>query len=351
MKNPNKVDLLREFSQKVADKGKLFEALIELTHRCNLRCIHCYIPQENPPPEASVEDWKKAIDKLVENGLCVITFTGGEPLLYEDLIQLISYGFRKGCQTRIFSNANLLNCMEKILEFKKAGLCQLETSIYGATARTHDKITGINGSFEKTIQAIRLCGKAGIPVTVKTSWLSLNWHEYKQVIEFVKKLGVFFRGSPNVTPRNDGNRKNLSSQMSYEELVEFYRLEQSMFPRSKIQKNNILGHGKPPCGVARLSIAIAPDGKIFPCMHIRESIGNIHQDDFTEIWKNAPMLKKLRAITLDDFNSCNDCEYRSYCFICMGDFWIENGEFLKPSKTTCIMARARYTASKRNNDS
>jgi MoaA/NifB/PqqE/SkfB family radical SAM enzyme len=77
MAHPDQIDLLAEFSRKLAARGKIFEVTAELTHRCNLRCRHCYLPTNSDyPPELSVDDWKRVIDELVAQGLCLITFTG-----------------------------------------------------------------------------------------------------------------------------------------------------------------------------------------------------------------------------------------------------------------------------------
>lgn len=343
---PHNIDLLSEFGKKVAEKGKIFEAIVEITHRCNLRCIHCYIPPKNHPPEASLKKWENAINLLVNNGLSLITFTGGEPLLYNGLISLISHAFKKGCQVRLFTNSTLFDSREMIFEFKRAGLCYLETSIYGATAGTHDTITRVKGSFGKTIQAIQWALEAGIPVTVKTSWMKLNWREFSLIKTMVNELGVYFRGSPDIMPRIGGNNHNLHLQLSFEELVEFYRIADGNHQRIETAEHESPKVSTPPCGIARLSVALGPSGTMFPCINLRLPIGNIFQDNLSEIWAKSPLLKQLRALTTNDFNDCLDCKYRPYCFVCIAEAWMETGNFTKPSKMTCVRAHARYIAEK-----
>ncbi|HOO21622.1 MAG TPA: radical SAM protein, partial [Kiritimatiellia bacterium] len=261
-------DLLAEFSRKCAAKGRLFEAQIELTHRCNLRCLHCYIHHASLPPESAVENWKATLDQLVDMGLCMVTFTGGEPLLHPGLEELIAHAFGKGCQVRIFSNANLFQDKAHVDRLRTAGLCYLETSIYGANADSHDAITLVPGSFEKTLRAVRWCQEAGIAVTMKTSWMKQNWREYPRVVALAREWGVFFRGSPSLMPRLDGDLANQDHGMSYEELVEFYSMDESnAAPRETGADSSGDTLDAPPCGIARLSMATSPAGDAYPCLH------------------------------------------------------------------------------------
>lgn len=337
-------DLLAEFSAKAAAQGKIFEAIVELTYRCNERCVHCYIPSAYPSPEVSVQHWQQAIDALVAQGMCILTLTGGEPLLYDGVLDLVAYAFRKGCQVRMFSNVLRLDSQEKLLVLKRAGLCYLETSLYGAKAETHDAITQVKGSFERTTQAIRWAVAAGLPVTVKTSWMKQNWREFPQIKALVQELNVYFRGSPDIMPQFGGTTDNLRTLMSFEELVAFYRLSDRDHQSLETAAPNKPDGHKPPCGIARLSVAIDPSGTMFPCMHLRLPLGNIFRDDLQTIWATSPLLSQIRTITTADFEGCAECQYRAFCFVCIGESWGANHSFTKPSSMTCVHARARYAA-------
>jgi len=343
-------DLLLEYSRKCAAKGRLFEAQIELTHRCNLRCVHCYVPPIGHPPEHDTLEWKGAIDRLVEMGLCVATFTGGEPLLHRGLPDLVAHAFSRGCQTRVFSNANLFRGAAHAREFKDAGLCYLETSIYGASAPVHDAITGVPGSFECTLAAVRWFKELGIAVTIKTSWMKQNWRDYPGIVALVRDLGVLFRGSPNLMPRLDGDTANLRNQMSFEDMVALYRMDGENAPPAEDCAPTAADLDKPPCGIARSSITLSSDGDAYPCLHVRRPYANIFRDDIRECWVNAPVLQELRAITRRSFTTCDGCETRAFCFVCLGDGWLEWKDVLRPSAATCLMGRARRVAKRLDHD-
>jgi radical SAM protein with 4Fe4S-binding SPASM domain len=336
-------DFLLEFSRRCFAHGKLFEAQIELTHRCNLRCIHCYVPQSSLPQELALETWKSVIDRLVDMGLCILTLTGGEPLLYKNLKSIIAHAFSKGCQVRLFSNATLFNNPEMAQELTKAGMCYLETSFYGATPRVHDGITGVQGSFERTLAAVRWFNEASIPVTVKTSWLKQNHQEYPQILDLVKSLGVYFRGSPNIMPRLNGDPSNQQNRMSLEELIEFYRMDVGPDTTKDSQSMRVDMDG-PPCGIARTSMTFTPNGDALPCLHLRVPFANVIQDDIAESWANAPLLKKLRGLTKKSFAACEGCNTRPYCFICLADGWQEWNDLIRPSSETCLLGKARQAA-------
>lgn len=340
-------DLLAEFCTRMAQQGKLFEAVIELTHSCNLRCVHCFINDAILPPQSSADQWKKAIDQLVDMGLCFITFTGGEPLLYGNILDLVSYAFLKGCQVRIFSNGNLVTSKEVVSEFRKAGLCYFETSIYGATAAIHDKVTGVPGSFERTMHTIEWAHDAGIAVTVKSSWLSDNWLEYHDIVTLVKKLDVYFRGSPNVMIRIGSGRENEQHRMSFDDMINFFYMDKPKEADNNRSLNEAVTTGKPVCGIAMNSLAIGPDGTVFPCNHLRVPLGNAFTYNLSDLWQHSPYLKKLRGTTKEDFRLCRGCDLEKYCFVCMGDGWAEWGDPLKPSSETCMIARARQAAEQR----
>jgi radical SAM protein with 4Fe4S-binding SPASM domain len=335
-------DLLREFSDRYVKKGKLFEVHLELTHRCNLHCKHCYVDHEQLPHTQPVEQWKSAIDQLVEMGICAITFSGGEPLLYEGIFELILHAFRKGCQVRLFSNATHIHTIEVAEKLKASGLCYLETSLYGADIEIHDSITTVPGSFQKTLQAIHWLNALCIPITVKTSWIKPNRNEYSRMRELSDNLGVSFRASPVISSRINLKNGPQGYRMNFAELVDFHKIAYRSEDGTGASKGPVIG--KPLCGIGRYSLTVAPDGTIYPCVSLRSALGNIFMDDIDHIWQSSPLLNQYRLITFDEFTECQACNFKDYCFICMGDNWLESMNIFKPSSETCMLACARKAA-------
>ncbi len=283
------------------------------------------------------------IDEFVSQGLLSITFTGGEPLLYKDIKDLISYSFSNGCQVKLFSNVNLIKSKKELTTLKESGLCYLETSIYGDTAELHDHISGVPGSFEKTLQVVRWANELNLAITIKTSWLRENWKYYDRIINFARDMNAYFRGSSTIMP-NRGSDKNLQHRMRLEDMVELHKIDLLHYG---IRNNNQekLNSDKKFCNVANHSLAVGPDGSIYPCLHLRTKLGNIVTDNISKIWTDSAMLKKIRNLRMKDFDYCDSCEWKKYCFICIGDAYTENKDLTVPSKEACLLSQARFIAS------
>ena len=341
--SPNS-DLIKEFCQKSAKNGFLFEATFELTNRCNLKCIHCYVDQETKLDYLSLEHWKLISNKLIDIGMASVTLTGGEPLVFPKVKELIAYLFKKNCQVRLFTNGNLIPTKEKLMDLTDAGLCFLETSIYGVDAETHDRITKFPGSWVKTLNVINWAKELGIAVTVKSSWMKENRTQYMKIIKFSDDLGVHFRGSPNIVP-NWATDQNLEHRLDFTELTELFKQENKITNvDTKKQSQTKHSFDVSPCGVAKYSLYISAGGDVLPCSHIRKSLGNALSDDMEKIWRENSELILLRKISKKDFKKCENCTYQDYCFICIGDSFIENDDYFTPSAETCNLARARFEA-------
>jgi radical SAM protein with 4Fe4S-binding SPASM domain len=196
------------------------------------------------------------------------------------------------------------------------------------------------------MEAIALLQQAQIPITVKTSWMKQNWRQYNEIVALVERMGVYFRGSPDILSQIDGNVSNRGVSMTPDELVEFYQMAAEPEKTSELPRPNREVGGKPPCNIGRSTIAISPSGDLFPCLHLRQGLGHILRDGFVDIWRSSPVLNQLRTITTDQFQKCTDCSYRSDCFVCIGEAWQETGQFTVPAEGTCTHARARHQAGK-----
>ncbi|MHC4140002.1 MAG: radical SAM protein, partial [Planctomycetota bacterium] len=135
--------------------------------RCNLKCVHCYSQSKDIeyPNELNTKEAKAMLDGLAEYGAPVILFSGGEPLMREDLMELITYARDKGLRAVISTNGTLIT-EEKAEELKKFGLSYVGISLDGLK-ETNDKFRGIEGAFDDALQGIRNCMKVGIKVGLR----------------------------------------------------------------------------------------------------------------------------------------------------------------------------------------
>lgn len=149
-----------------------------MTRRCNLKCIHCYSNSADIdyPDELTTDEGKKLIDDLAAFGSPVILFSGGEPLLRKDLLELAQYARDKGMRAVISTNGTLIT-KDIAAKLQKVGLSYVGVSLDGLE-KTHDRFRGKKGAFAAAIEGIRNCRDAGIKVGIR---FTVNKHNVADV--------------------------------------------------------------------------------------------------------------------------------------------------------------------------
>jgi len=178
-------DLPSHLLQFSADKKPV--VVWNITRRCNLKCIHCYSNSADIdyPDELTTEEGKKLIDDLAAFGSPVILFSGGEPLIREDLLDLAQYATDKGMRAVISTNGTLIT-KEIAIKLQKIGLSYVGVSLDGLE-KTHDKFRGKKGAFAAAIQGIRNCRDAGIKVGIRFTVNKHNVADVPDMFELLRK--------------------------------------------------------------------------------------------------------------------------------------------------------------------
>ncbi|WP_031479599.1 12,18-didecarboxysiroheme deacetylase [Maridesulfovibrio frigidus] len=161
-----------------------------MTKRCNLKCVHCYAQAVDPSgtDEISTEQGKAIIDDLAQFGSPVMLFSGGEPLVRKDLIELAHYAVSKGMRAVISTNGTLIT-KEKAKELKEVGLSYVGISLDGGE-ETHDKFRGVPGSFKKALEGIKNCQEQGLKVGVRFTLNKRNWTEVPTIFQLLKEMDI-----------------------------------------------------------------------------------------------------------------------------------------------------------------
>lgn len=192
------------FSLSFKDRIPLYTTL-EITYRCNLSCIHCYIPKEyrNLRGEITYQQTRKVIKQIADVGGLYLVFTGGEPLLREDIFDLIAYAKKLKFVVILFTNGTLVdsNVARKI---KLSGVDKVEISLYG-DREVHNKITK-GDWFDKTVNGIGYLRELGIKVAIKLPIMKPNYKGYKFIRKYVQKNGLEVKFDFVLAPKNDGNK-------------------------------------------------------------------------------------------------------------------------------------------------
>ncbi|MDR2943765.1 MAG: 12,18-didecarboxysiroheme deacetylase [Methanosarcinales archaeon] len=163
-----------------------------MTKKCNLRCVHCYAQAVDPnvedKTELTTEEGKSLIDNLAEFGSPVILFSGGEPLLRKDLIELAQYAKDKGMRAVISTNGTLIT-KEKAKQLKEVGLSYVGISLDGMP-EINDRFRGRSGAFHEAIQGLRNCRDEGIKVGLRFTINKHNVGEIPAIFEFMEHENV-----------------------------------------------------------------------------------------------------------------------------------------------------------------
>lgn len=159
---------------------------IELTSRCNERCVHCYIPHENKTSDIDPELFYKVLDECREMGVLSLTLSGGEPLLHPHFIDFLRKAKEYDFSVNILSNLTLLTD-EIVAEMKATRLSSVQVSLYSMDADVHDSITQVRGSFIKTRNAILKLIESDIPLQISCPIMKQNKDSYVDVITWGKQ--------------------------------------------------------------------------------------------------------------------------------------------------------------------
>lgn len=316
----------------------LQNACLELTYRCNERCIHCYI--DDPPcagEELGFEAYKKILEELKEMGCMSVLLTGGEPLLHPDFLKIARYAKELRLMTDIYTNGLALRqeLLKQLLLLKPNSI---SFSFYGGRAEIHDQITGVPGSFERSLEAMKACRKAGIDTYIKTVVMRQNAEDYEELLKLGKKMDVKVLSSLSIIPTHKGRSVaslRLPDAEAYRRILRLeYKYGNLVWQKEAVNRPDLI------CASGRSTLSVDPFGNVHPCNGSSLVLGNCRETPLAFIWEHSPLLREIRSLRYKDVSeACGSCPDRNWCSICMGGAMRENGK-LAPGGDTCLIARA-----------
>ena len=284
---------------------------LELTHACNLSCVHCYaeagVEYAN---ELSLGQWKELLEEGAQLGAKEVQLTGGEPTLYPWLTELIEHA--RSCRYReieVFTNATHLE--EGLLrELATLGV-KVALSFYSYDPDTHDSITRSPGSFGRTVKGIRSLLDYQIHVRANVALMKENLPHLKDTREFLKGLGLKDIGYDYVRPTGRGRAESTRLDVDMAKGMPVLSTPSSPEDRRKFCEDRFAW-----INCWKGEIVIASDGAAHPCIYTREMpVGKFPEMRLEEIIRSQAV-QRLWQITLDEVETCKDCELRYGCFNC-----------------------------------
>jgi radical SAM protein with 4Fe4S-binding SPASM domain len=329
--------------------GRPWDGSIELTWRCNERCAMCYLGPDwgrgRKNDELSTSEVFSLLDQIHDAGCFELMLTGGEVCLRPDLIDIVDYAGSKGFCLILKTNGTMMT-RELAEALHRNPFRNIEMSLLGASAETHDAVTKIPGSFDRTMRGIQMVREAGHNVKLYFTALKLNYREVVQTRRLAESMGCEFEWSAQIQPRDDRSviplslRLDPAEQVGVQELrvKENLEITGGMWESSGYQSNGWF------CGAGKFSFNVTPYGEVQPCILMRMDCGNVREKSFQEIWETSPELRRLRGLKIAEVYGCSTCEIRDYCAACPGLFFMEMGDVTIPSPHICEQTELKHQA-------
>jgi mycofactocin radical SAM maturase len=289
----------------------------EITYACNLSCKHCLsVSGKKHPQELTTAEAKQLIDQMAQMNIFYINMGGGEPLLRDDLIELIEYAALQGLPVQFSTNGMLINkkVAKRLSEIPEL---RIQVSLDGATAATNDTIRG-KGSYQGAVQAIQLLAARQIDLSVNFVVTRVNLSELEQVYQLVKGQGAKFRVArlrPAGTAK-ENYRDLFLGPSQQKKLYQWVKSHQDVTTGDSYFILSALGEPIPGlnvCGAARATCCINPAGDVYPCAFLLEPevcAGNVRQQLLVDLWHKSKLFHTFRNTRVKECENCfayHDC--------------------------------------------
>lgn len=324
---------------------------IELTSKCNERCVHCYIPHEIKNTQIEHDLMIKALDECKAMGVLTIVFSGGEAMLHPNFCEFLKYAKDLDLNVVVLSNLTLLN--DGILEaLKYRHPSCVNVSLYSMNPEVHDSITTIKGSQEITKKNIIKLIENNIPVQINCPVMKQNKDDFDEVVRWGQGYKCSVVVDYLIMARCDRSTDNLQNRLSSAEVEQVITklLNSDVVFQTNIKNRDESKLGKHDgnervCGVGLTSLCMISNGDVYPCVGWHKCIlGNLNNNSLNDIWNNSPQIKYLRGLRMRDFKKCNGCKDYDYCLMCMSRNSNEDpdGDIFNIPQITCDAAEIHH---------
>ncbi len=307
MSDPRRHAGLRQLVERTWERNLLFSVLVELTYRCNLDCFFCYNDVGLGGTPLTTDQWLAFFRDLAAMQVLNLTLSGGEPLAHPEFFRLGSTARDLGFAVRIKTNGHAITRSVARRLKDEVDPFNLDVSLHGASAATHDRQTRVPGSFTRLLANLQIMRAEGLRVRANCTLTRWNEDELEALFALADRLGLTLTVSPQVSPRDDGDRAPLGIAPSPAGIATLYRLlaeqrrvrvaDEDPAPQAACSGEHLPSLTTKNCGAGSGGVAVDPMGNVLPCVQWRRPVGNLHERSIKEIWADSPRLAEVRGVT------------------------------------------------------
>ena len=311
-----------------------------VTNACNMYCDHCYREAGcKAEEELSTAEAKTLLEQIARANFKIMIFSGGEPLMRPDIVELVAYAKKLGLRPVFGTNGNLIS-LEMAQKLKEAGAMGMGISLDSMDAAKHNEFRKFPNAWEGAVQGMRNCRAVGLPFQIHTTVMDWNSHEIEAITDFAVAEGAVAHHFFFLVPT--GRAKTIEAESlraeEYEDTLtrimkkqqevdielkptcapQFLRIADQMGIKTRFRRG---------CLAGTAYCIISPRGKVQPCAYLNMELGDVRKTPFDEIWKNSEVLNKLR--TLEYSGGCGTCKYKHACGGCRARAaYYNNGDYM-----------------------
>lgn len=297
------------------------------TNACNMYCDHCYRDAGcKAEEELNTIEAKTMLGQIAKAGFKIMIFSGGEPLMRADIVELVAYARSLGLRPVFGTNGTLLTA-QLARKLKDAGAMGMGISLDSLDKEKHGRFRRYQGAWEQAVQGMRNCVQVGLPFQIHTTVMEWNSSELEALTDFAVQEGAVAHHIFFLVPTGRAvsiEEESLRAEAYEDVLTRIMRKQQTVGIELKptcapqftqiAKQLGIETRFSRGCLAGTAYCIISPKGQVQPCAYLNIPLGDVRETPFDEIWRNNPVLKQLR--TMDYKGGCGSCGYKKICGGC-----------------------------------
>jgi len=307
-----------------------FKVFLDLTHRCNFNCCHCYVKSDTVSKELTLKDYEGIATELEALGTLHVILTGGEVLVRPDFTEIYTLFKERGFWVTVMTNGHALDSSHFEL-FQKLPPKAVEISVYAMDQLPFADFTRTSNQAKRVHENIRKLAALEIPLYLKSVLTTDNQAQIDKMRSFAKELGLHFRYDVRFHPAIDGCNRCSDKQVELNDIKKIdsthtnllNEISQKHEERVAAVRASRLGHsGRFRCGIGRKSMVIDPVGFVYGCLIYRAHQWNLLDIPLSTIFNER--LPSLRTEKRSFAIACDDCDFANECSFCEGILWLNH---------------------------